>query len=149
MGVDLEPDLATEETKTAVSKPLKSQETENTCTPTSFEHLSEAEKENLIDKNFDDNQEVTYFFDQNQNDSDSADENNENFEKEIEGNSVKTSSDKKGAKEWTKKALKASAFAIGAAAASVVVLPALGATAIAAGTGSAASAIAGSFAATS
>ena len=144
-GVDLEPDLATEETKTAVSKPLKSQETENT----SFEHLSEAEKQNLIDKNFDDNQEVTYFFDQNQNDSDSADETNENFEQEIEENSVKTSSDKKGAKEWTKKALKASAFAIGAAAASVVVLPALGATAIAAGTGSAASAIAGSFAATS
>ena len=41
------------------------------------------------------------------------------------------------AKQWTKKALKTSAFAIGAAAASVVVLPALGAAAIGAGTGKA------------
>ena len=100
-------------------------------------HL-ETDKQSLLP--FDEkkpSEEVTYFFSEDQNDSDGS-------ENEAEPEVKEKTPTGSSAKQWTKNALKVSAFAIGAAAASVVVLPVLGGAAIVAGTGSAASAIAGS-----
>ena len=109
-------------------------------TESKVEHL-EADKQTLLP--FDDkkpSEEVTYFFGTQSEDQNDSDGSENEAEPEVKEKSPTGSS----AKQWTKNALKASALAIGAAAASVVVLPALGGAAIVAGTGSAASAIAGS-----
>ena len=109
-------------------------------TESKVEHL-EADKQTLVP--FDEkkpSEEVTYFFGTQSEDQNDSDGSENEAEPEVNEKTPTGSS----AKQWTKNALKASAFAIGAAAASVVVLPALGGAAIVAGTGSAASAIAGS-----
>ena len=109
-------------------------------TGSKVEHL-EADKQTLLP--FDEkkpSEEVTYFFGTQSEDQNDSDGSENEAEPEVNEKTPTGSS----AKQWTKNALKASAFAIGAAAASVVVLPALGGAAIVAGTGSAASAIAGS-----
>ena len=109
-------------------------------TESKVEHL-EADKQTLLP--FDEkkpSEEVTYFFGTQSEDQNDSDGSENEAEPEVKEKTPTGSS----AKQWTKNALKASAFAIGAAAASVVVLPALGGAAIVAGTGSAASAIAGS-----
>ena len=109
-------------------------------TESKAEHL-EADKLTLLP--FDEkkpSEEVTYFFGTQSEDQNDSDGSENEAEPEVKEKTPTGSS----AKQWTKNALKASAFAIGAAAASVVVLPALGGAAIVAGTGSAASAIAGS-----
>ena len=109
-------------------------------TESKVEHL-EADKQSLLP--FDEkkpSEEVTYFFGTQSEDKNDSDGSENEAEPEVKEKTPTGSS----AKQWTKNALKASAFAIGAAAASVVVLPALGGAAIVAGTGSAASAIAGS-----
>mgnify|MGYP001467732607 CR=1 FL=1 len=139
-----EPDLAVG-AKTAVSSLEPSHTRSSQCpkeTETiSVEHLEAVEKQNLLP--FDEkkpSEEVTYFFGTQSEDQNDSDGSENEAEPEVKEKTPTGSS----AKQWTKNALKASAFAIGAAAASVVVLPALGGAAIVAGTGSAASAIAGS-----